>query len=69
MGQQEISELFKRMYPKYMDYKEIMVYLNISRRNVIKNLAKMRKRDEVEYIMVLSDSVKGIWIRKYREKR
>lgn len=66
MSQEEISSLLKQTYPKAIDYKEIMVQLNISKRSVLRNLKAMRSREEIEYSMQL---INGLWVRTYREKK
>lgn len=67
MGQEEISILLRKTYPEYISYKEIMIELGAPKRIVYSNLSRMIKRQEIEYIMVLND--KGVWIKRYREKR
>jgi len=66
MSQEEISFILKQVYPRAIDYKEIMSRINISKRNVLKNLKAMRSREEIEYSMQL---INGLWVRTYRERR
>jgi hypothetical protein len=67
MGQEEIFKIISRVWPEYITYREILLKTGISRNNLFKCLRKLQKRDEIEYIMVLTDN--QLWIKKYREKR
>lgn len=69
MGADDIGKLLEHSYPKYLTYKEIAAILGISKRSVMTVLSKMRKRGEVEYIIVKSDTNTGVWITKYRIRR
>ena len=68
MSQEEMSKLLHSVYPEYVDYHYIMDNLNINRRSVYSNLMKLVKRNEVEFIIVISDRT-NTFIRKYREKK
>ncbi len=69
MGADDIGDYLKSVYPKYQHPKVISAAIDISLRNTFKILAKMRKRDEVEYIIIKSSKKTGIWITKYRIRR
>ncbi len=70
MGQDDVGQVLKSAYPDYIDYKQIARTIRLSnKRTVQKILASMRKRGEVEYIIVKSNANRGVWITKYRIRR
>ena len=49
MGQEEISNLLKRNYPKYLTAKEIAKKLGLNQATVSISLLRLKKRENVEY--------------------
>ena len=69
MSQETISELLKKIYPKSLNYEEISKITGLTLSTVSANLRRLRKRDEVEFTIKKSKSVKATWISYYRIKK
>ena len=66
MSQAEVAELLVEHFPRYLRIKEIMNMLGKKQRIITENLKRLRRRSEVEFI-ILQDPLKpGQWITSYR---
>lgn len=66
MSQEDIVRLLRQNYPEFITREDILVRLDIARRNILNSIKQMQKYREIESIFILE---KGRWVWKYREKR
>ncbi len=68
MGQQEITDILKKVYPRYLSAQEVFEQLTYSKTTVLKCLSRLAKRNEVEFVIKKADSKFAIWQKHYRIK-
>ena len=68
MGQQEVSNILKHRYPDYLGLEELSFIVDTSKAALCHSLRKLRKRDEIEFIIIRSKKPKSGLITLYRYK-
>lgn len=69
MGQIEIAKILQDNYPNYMSKKEIIKKAETNYRSVLRSLSKLKKRDEIEFIVIENKSMFAKWQTLYRTKK
>lgn len=68
MSQQQIANILKKYYPKYLSPKEIIELTGLTKSSVFNNLKRLKKRNEVEINMDWSSKFAQTWKKSYRIK-
>ncbi len=66
MSQTKVAKVLKGNYPRYLDYEEIMSKTGLTRQNVFNALKILKKRDDVEYKIVVGRKLRSKWDTLYR---
>ena len=68
MGESDIAKILEDNYPKWMCYRDVIEFTDISRNNVFKSLKRLSKRNEVEIRIKIIPNSKQRSITHYRIK-
>lgn len=66
MGAIEIAEVLKNNYPQFISYRDIVEQTNKSKRSVQRCLARMRRRNDVEFKIIQGKNLNTTWTILYR---
>lgn len=68
MTQQDVSNILRKHFPSYLTAPEIATKASIGIISVRRCLRAMKKREDIEFMIIKSEKFKGSWIWKYRLK-
>jgi response regulator of citrate/malate metabolism len=69
MGQEQIAQILKDNYPKWMNYKNIMTISGVGRVSTMRTLRALIKREDVEFKIIYGKKSMARWTRLYRLKK